>query len=810
MGSWLGDLRYAVRVLLLKPAFTAITVATLALGIGANTAIFSVVNGVLLQPLSYPDSERLVYFRWNTQSGTLNAASATKFLFWREHSQAFEEVAAYDIHPSGFNLIGGTEPEHVPGMRVSEGFFRALGVEPALGRSFTPEEGLPGGPQVAVLSHSLWQRNFGGDPDLIGRNLTINNESYTIVGILPAGFQFTPTADVWTPLQVATDPEEKANLYSMIGRLKQGTSPELARTEMDRVFEEFRKEFPALVSEESGGSLNPYRDWLVGDLRPSLLALFGAVGFVLLISCANVANLLLARSSARAGEMAIRVSLGAGRLDLLRQLIFENVLLALAGGTIGMLIAGWCVSALLAMNPEKLPRAGDIRVGIRETFFAFSISLVIGLLLAVVPALRAMRANIKDRLQSSGRPGAGLHRSRIGRVLIVSEIAFSLVLLVTAALLIESFLRLRAVKLGFDPENVLTFKMPLTSERYQTTTSVWDFTQQVLRRIEAVPGVTATATATSLPMETGLNIPIHIEGRSEDEDATVEYRAISPDYFRTLSIPLTRGRGFAPTDAQNSNRVVIINEAMARLYWSDRNPLVDRLWIAKGVGGPIADREREIIGVVSDIRELGLESPPTPTIFVPQSQVPDGLTALINLNFQMAVVVRTTAPDNLLPAIRPLVIDVDPQQPVAKVRLMREVVGGTLARQKFNTVVMTIFAGIATLLTALGIYGVLSYQVSQRAHEIGLRMALGAQQHQVLGLIVGQGMILTAVGIAAGVAMGLALTRFISSLIFGVSVTNPATFALVALLLIVVALLASYIPARRATKGDPMMALRSE
>jgi putative ABC transport system permease protein len=803
MNTFFQDLRYGARMLAKRPGFTVIAVLTLALGIGANTAIFSVVNAVLLRPLPYPHPERLAQCYWQWPRGESEAVTAAEYTFWKERSRTFEEAAGYSGTSSGFNLAGGAEPIRVRGVPVSESFLRVLGAGVALGRGFSPEEDRPDGPRVAVISDGLWRRYFGADPAVIGRQVQLNGGSCDIIGVLPRDFQFGTAVDLLVPLQLKVNPKDQGHNTNMIARLKPGVTITEAQAEMDQLLPEFRGEFPGHIgATERGIKLVSYQRHVVGDVSKVLLLLFGAVGFVLLIACANVANLLLARSVGRNGEMAIRVALGARRGRLIRQLMTENLVLALTGGLSGMIVAMWSLPALVAMSPQGLPRLGEVGMDRYAVLFAVLASVVTCLLFGIAPALRAARVDINEALKSSsGRQGTGWLDSRMRGLLIVGEVALAVVLLTGAALLIESFVKLRGVQIGFDPDNLTAMQLSLASDRYQSTAEVWSFEQQALEKISALPGVTSAATVPGLPMERGLNYFITIEGRAEKTGRSVECRAISPEYFRTLGIRMLRGRDFTPADARESAQVLVINESLARLYWPDGDPIGAQISLQGG---------RQIVGVVSDIREKGLDSPAEPTVYVPAPQVPDGLTVAMNRWFLISWLVRTAGPVDLSAALRDIVRELDPQMPIANVRPMTEVIGASISSQHFVMLLMGSFAGLALILTAVGIYGVLSYHVSQRTHEIGIRMALGARTGDVLGLVLRQGMTLTLIGVAVGLAAAFALTRLMSSLLYGVSATDPLAFALTSLILTGVALGACFVPARRATKVDPMVALRYE
>ncbi len=803
METLFKDLRYGTRMLMKRPGFTAIAVLTLALGIGANTAIFSVVNAVLLRPLPYPQPERLVQCYWQWTKGETESISATEYTFWKEHSQSFESAGGFSGTSSGFNLAGGAEPLRVQGIPVSENFLQVLGISPALGRGFSPEEDRPNGPRVAIISDGLWRSYFGADPSVIGRQVELNGGSCDIVGVLPRGFQFGTPVDLLVPLQLEVNPRDQGHNTSMIARLKPGVTLDQGQAEMDQLLPEFRTEYPKHIGpNERGIKLVPYKQHVIGDVSQVLFLLFGAVGFVMLIACANVANLLLARSVARNGEMAIRVALGARRGRLIRQLMTENLLLALTGGVCGMLIALWLLPALVAMSPEGLPRMSEVGMDNQAVLFAILASVATCLLFGMMPALRAARVDINQSLKATtGRQGTRGFDARLRGLLIVGEVALAVVLLTGAALLIKSFVKLSGVELGFDPNNLTTMQLSLASDRYRSSADVWNFEHHVLEEISALPGVTSAATVPALPMERALNSFIAPVGGDEKSGRSVECRPISPDYFRTLGIPLRRGRAFTAADTRGAAPVVIINERLAHLFWPDADPLGEQI---------LFNGKWQVIAVASDIREKGLNQPVLPTFYVPAPQMPDGLTVATHHWFLASWIVRTNGPVDLSAALRNIVRGLDPQMPVAKIRPMTEVISASISYQHFLMMLMGLFAGLALTLTAIGIYGVLSYHVSQRTHEIGIRMALGAQSSDVLGLVLRQGLTLTLIGLAVGLAAAFALTRLMESLLFGVTTTDPLAFILTSVILTGVALGACFVPARRATKVDPMIALRYE
>ncbi len=812
MGTLRQDLRYALRVLVRSPGFTAVAVLALALGIGANSAIFTIVNSVLLRPLPYPESERLLLAVRKYPRGHTATISIPKFDYWRRHNRVFENLTVFDVVGAGYNLSDGGEPERLRGVRVSAEFFQVVGVSPALGRGFLAEDDRPGNPHVVVINHGLWKRRFGGEAGVIGKTLTLGGEGYTVVGVMPAGFQFYPEADIWTPLQPVVKSTDVSNYLICLGRLKPGMTRERAELEMQGVARQLRQDNPRLMGETESIGLNSLHEELVGDVRPALLVLLGAVGCVLLIACANVANLLLARAAARNKEIAIRVALGAGRFRLIRQLLTESALLALAGGGVGLLLGFWGLKLLLASSPAKIPMV-VIGMDVRVLGFTLAVALLTGVLFGLAPALNASRPDLNETLkEGTSRSTVGLGRRRLRGLLVVGEIALALVLVVGAALLIESFVRLRNVHPGFDPRNVVTMQMSLTGPKYADTARVDGFYRQVLQRVETLPGVEAAATVTNLPFEQGPDMPFNIEGRADtDDNPGAQWRAITPDYFRVMKIPLLRGRYFTLGDTGQSAPVIIINQALARRFWGDKDPIGQRITVGRVMGKELAESPRQIVGVVGDVKEFSLDKPAPLAMFVPASQVLPSVNALLNRLLPTTWVVRTAGePLSVANSVKREILAVDRQQPVANIRTMEQVFSESIARQSFNMLLLGVFAGLALLLAAVGIYGVMAYSVSQRTHEIGIRIALGAGRGEVARMVVGQGMVLALSGVLIGLAAAFGLTRLLASLLFGVRPTEPSTFVGVSVLLAAVALVASYIPARRAMKVDPMVALRYE
>ncbi|MGH9839009.1 MAG: ABC transporter permease [Blastocatellia bacterium] len=800
------DLRYGARMLMRSPGFTVVAALSLALGIGANTAVFTVVNAVLLRQLPYPQAERIMAVGAQFRTVPLNAVDDPRFVFWREHQQSFEALGAH-LGGGGVNLSGDGVPELVPGQRVSVDFFRVLGVQPALGRGFSAEEDRNGGAQVVVISDALWQRRYGGDDKLLGKTLTLNGRSHTLIGVLPPGVRFFNT-DVYTPLSPGTSGNRGFNL-EVLGRLKPGVTPAQALAEMKLVGEQLRAAQPNLMRNQESVNVQPFRDNLTTDAKPLLLILFGAVSFVLLIACANVANLQLTQAAARRREIAVRLALGAGWRRVARQLLTEGVLLALAGAALGLLLAVWGTSLLTQLMPAGLlPRSEEIGFDARVLVFTLLAAVVTGLLFALAPAWQAARVDVNAVLkESAGRGAAGAGGNRLRGALVVAEVALALILLAGATLLARTFVNLNRVAPGFNPSHVLTFQMNLTGERYQTVASVEDFLQRTFEKLRALPGVAMVAVTNTLPLDAQYNFPFELESKPGQISA-VQYRTITPAYFQAMDIGLKAGRVITANDTATAERVVVVNEAFVKQYLADSaNPLGQRLLIGKMFG---FDQPYRIVGVVADAKQFDLQSAAPSCVFVPVLQLANA-EGKFRGERGLKFVLRTAGePLQLSAAARQVMLEIELNLSVTRLRSMEQIVARSTAQERFNMLLLGVFAALGLLLAAIGIYGVMSYGVAQRAHEIGLRMALGAQRRDVLRLMLKHGLALTLAGLALGVAGALALTRLMKSYLFGVSAADPLTFGLVALLLATVALLACWIPARRATKVDPMIALRCD
>ncbi|HYY58666.1 MAG TPA: ABC transporter permease [Pyrinomonadaceae bacterium] len=798
------DLSFGLRMLLRKPAFTAMTILALALGIGANTAVFSVVNAILLRPLPYKDSDSLVLLREKSRQLPEASVSFPNFLDWKERNQVFEQMAIF--RDQSYNLTGPDESERISASEVSAGLFPVLGVEPILGRAFLPEDDKPGANPVAIISHGLWQRRFGADRGLVERALTLDGKSFIVVGVMPPGFDFPQKIDLWIPVGLSADKIMKREShpgFTAIARLRPGIGLERARTDMQLIARQLGEQYPATNKEADVLVFSLY-ERTFQDIRPTLLILLGAAGFVLLIACANMANLMLAQAAARHKEIAIRLALGATRLRLIRQLLTESMLLAVAGGVLGLMLVFWSIDLIVAALPENIPRMKEVSVDGRVLSFTLLVSLLTGIVFGLAPAIRASRPNLNESLkEGGGRAGGDFRRHRVHRFLVVSEMALALMLLIGAGLMIGSFLSLQKVDPGLNPRDVLTMQVSLPQPKYSEGRLQTAFFRQVLERIETLPGVEATGLVTPLPLGgEGFSLSFTVEGQpaaSPGDQPSADCAMINPHYFRSMGIPILKGRPFTDRDEKEAPGVVIIDETLAAQFWPNEDPLGKRLKL----GGPDSKSPwLSIVGVGGHVKNNGLDAPSRMELYLPYSQKP---------YFYMTLLVRTTSDHNSMAAgMRNAVRAVDQDQSVYNVRSMENILADSIAPRRVSMFLLTIFAAVALILAAIGIYGVMSYSVAQRTREIGIRMALGAQRADVLKLVLRQGMVPALLGILIGLAAAFVLTRLMSSLLYGVSATDPAIFAATTMLLASVALVACYIPARRATKVDPMVALRHE
>jgi putative ABC transport system permease protein len=834
MRAIIQDLRYGLRLVLKRPGFTFVAVITLALGIGANTAIFSVVDAVLLRPLPYPQAERLV-FVWSTMIGQgvpVAGSSMPDYREWRDRSDTLEGLGGF--YYGDFNLASsGAGPERVEGALITANLFDVLQVSPALGRSFTAGEDQYGRHHVVLLSYGLWQRRFSGDPGIVGRELKIGGEGYTVVGVMPKGMPFfdnLPEVELWRPIAFAPGDNldtRNNHFVTLVGRLKAGVTSAQAQDEMSAIARQIEEAHPE--NKGVGARVSLVQEQLTDDSRTALLVLLGAVAFVLLVACVNVANLMLARAAAREREMAIRASLGASRWRLVGQMVVECLPFSLMGAGLGVLLALWGIDLLSALLPSSLPRYNPIGVNGHVLGFTLAAALLTVLLAGLLPALQTARADVQAALNEGGRSGTGgVRQGRLRRLLVVAEVALALVLLVGAGLMVRSFIKLRRVDVGFGVRNVLTFSLSLPDAKYPVPTSANDprnpaslaFYDQLLARLEALPGVRAATAATLLPLGagSGWGKNMSIEGRpapdSLDQVPVVRFALISPDYFSTFGISVRDGRAFTTHDDENAQPVAIINETLARRFFAGEDPVGKTIWMGPPEHLLPPDQQtpdnrfvrRLIVGVVADVKGGSLNLPTPPLVYAPLHQF--RREGYVNT---LALAVQTEGrPDGMAEAIREQVHALDADQPVSNLRNIDQLLDRALSAAKFSLFLLSLFAGVGLLLAGVGIYGVMSYAVTQRTHELGIRMALGARPADVLGMVIRQGMVLVAAGVAAGVAGAWALTRLMTSLLFGVSATDVLTFAVVALLLGGVALVACYLPARRATRVDPMVALRCE
>jgi predicted permease len=812
------DLKHSLRAFAGSPGFTLAAVAALALGIGANTAIFSVVNAVLLKPVPFPDPDRFVYLMNTSPQGSGPGASPAKFAHWSQQTSVLQDVSAFRM--GIVNYTGAGTPEQLRNGQVSADYFRLAGIPVSLGRTFTREEDLPNGPHVVILSQGLWKRRFGSDPAVIGRTMQLSGDPYVIIGVMnetPKARVLEPNPEVWTSFQLDPNTADQGHFFQALARLKPGVTIEQANARLKIAAEEFNRRFPNALQPGQSFGVARFQDVLVRDVRSSLMTLVVAVTFVLLIACANVANLLLVRATARKREMAMRAALGAGRGRIVRQLLTESIMLSLAGGALGLALGIVGIRALLSINTAGLPLVGidGSAVGIdwRVVLFTLLVSIGTGVVFGLIPALHASRQDLVTSLkESAGRSGTGFRQNKARSILVVAEVALALILLVGSALLIRTTLALRAVNPGFDPDNVLTMRMSLSGPRFMKSQTVNLLFREGIDRLLALPGVESASATCCIPLEGGYGLPFTIAGRPLDKSpfhGGGGWQPISAGYFDVFKIAVKRGRAFTDRDDASGPPVVIINERMAKQFWQDKDPLHERIRIGAGVMHELADEPtREIIGVVADLRDGGLNNDPGPRMYVPNGQVTDELNAL-NLRISpVAWIVRTRVqPYSLSSPIQEQLRQVT-GLPVSDVRSMDDVVSRSISRQRFNMTLMTVFGGAALALAAIGIYGLMAYSVAQRTQEIGIRLALGADGQRVRNMVVLQGVRLAAVGVVIGLGSAFGLARLVASLLFGVKAWDPAVFVSVPIVLALVALAAVWLPALRASRVDPIVALR--
>ncbi len=816
MGTLKRDIQLALRMLARNPGFTLAALAALALGIGANSAIFTVVDGVLLKPLSYPDAGRIVEFGERSSTIADFLSNVPDLHEYRRQTNVFQEVAAYDMSGPGFNLTGD-RPEQIQGIHVTEGYFRLFGAPVILGRTFTPQEDAPNGGRVVVLSYAMWQNRFAGDPGVIGKSLSLGNEPYTIIGVIGKRFVADPAADIWIPFQFPPVSNDMNNYFHVAGLLRPGVTMDQAQAQLKLAAVEFRREFPE-TDPHIEFHIQPLRDSIVGSARQSLLVMLGAVSLVLLIACSNVANLLLVRATARKREFAIRSALGAGRGQIVRQLLTESVLLSVAGGILGLTLGFAGVRGLLAISPTDLPRIGEdgaaLHIDVRVLAYTLGISFATGILFGLVPAWSASRANPNSALkESASRSGTGLRQGRMRSILVITEVSLALILLVGSALLIRTLVALHGVGPGFRTDNILTMEMSLNGPRYQKTAGVTQLSRDGRDRLNALPGVELAAAAYWLPIHVGDGLPFQIVGRETDKDHMYGSRwmSVSPGYLQLFGIPVLRGRDFNENDSASAPTVALVNETLAKLYWPNGDAVGHQIAISKGLGPGLNETTPTIVGIVADSHNAGLDRPADPLVMMPIAQVTDAYTiSYSNVQPLLWVVRMRGDPHSAIGQIAEQLRLASGGFPVAHVRTMDEVMGSSTARQRFNMLLLTIFGAVALALAAIGVYGLMAYSVAQRNQEIGIRMALGADRPAIRRLVVWSGMRLAIAGIAVGVVAAFALTRLMATFLFEVHPWDPVAFVAAPLILAVVSLAAAWVPGMRASRIDPVKALHGE
>src|SRR5215213_7107990 len=799
MHNFLQDLRYAVRMMAKRPGFTLIAALTLALGIGANTAIFSAVNAVLLKPLPFPESEQLVDLSETFKPDGFGSVSVPYYEDWKNQNTVFTGMSAYSF--TSFNLEGGDTPQRIPGIRVSANYFDVLGAKPALGRAFLPGEDVAGQQNIVVIGDDLWRRNFAADPNIVNQSIAVNGQKYTVVGVMPRELSsLYRTVQMWSPLVFPE--QDRVNRgdhkYLVIGRLKSGVNVAQAREQMNGIAQRLEEQY----KNGRGIRVMQIEELWVANVRSALLMMMVAVGFVLLIACTNVANLLLARATVRRREIGIRIALGAGRGRLIQQFLTEGLLLSLIGGAMGIALAWWSMGALGKIAFPFLPRSQEIRIDSRVLLFTLAVSILTSVVFGLIPSLQAGKTDVQETLKEGGNTmSAGSVGGWLRPILVVVEVAAAVVLLIGAGLMIRSILRIREVESGLKPQNLLTAKLSLPREKYPDAEAAIRFHQQMLERVSTLPGVESAGLISHLPIEErGFNGNISVEGKTypPNESPLVEFRVVNAEYFKASGIPLLRGRLFSKEEHDDTQPVVVINDAMAKQIWPGEDPIGKRVF---------DDTKATVIGVVGDVKNYGLLRKPAPEMYAPYAVKnfwPD-------MRWNMRLLVRSTLDNaSIASAVRREVQAVDPGQPIYAVQTMNLVIENTVRDKSLNTTLLTVFAGVSLLLAVIGVYGVMSYTVAQHTREIGIRMALGAQPGTIVRLIVGRGLVLVSVGAVIGVLASFGLTRFIENMLFGVTPTDPLTFVMIVSLLGLVALLACLIPAQRAMRVDPIVVLRHQ
>jgi putative ABC transport system permease protein len=818
MESFLQDLKQSIRMFLNSPGFTLTAVLALALGVGANTAIFSLINTVLLKPVNFPDPERIVIFMNVSPQGSGFGASPVKFNFFRSQTDIFQNVSAWTFGVA--NYKAGDLPEQIQETQASADFFSLYGATTVYGRTYTQDEDRPGGRNVAVLAYGFWQRRFAADPNVIGKTITLSGTPHEVIGVVGPSLKIEvdQPPDVYVPFRIDPYSTNQGNYFQVAGRLRPGVTLASANEQLRAATEGFRKNYPNSLGPQGTFGVQPLQEVLVSGVRTLLWVLLGAVGFVLLIACANVANLLLARATGRKREIAIRAAMGAGRGRIVRQLLTESVVLSITGGVLGLFLGFAGIRGILSLNPGNIPRVGPqgnaVSMDLRVVLFTLGLSVATGILFGLFPALQASRTDLSSTIkESTGRGGTSFRHNKARSLLVVTETALALILLIGSALLLRTFAALRAVNPGFDSHNVLTLRMSLNEPRFTKTAAVDQLLRQGIERLKSLPGVENAGATCCVPLEGGIGLPFIIVGRPLEgaSHGGGRYMITTPGYLDVFKIPLLRGRTFTDQDGVGSPPAVIINQAMAKRFWPQGDPLADRLVIGRSLGPAFNDSPRQIIGIVGDLRDNGLNNDPGPTMYVPQAQISENMNAGVLSLSPLAWVVRTRVePHSLSTAIQKELSDVSGGLALAPIRTMDEIVSRSTANTDFNTLVLTIFACTALMLAAIGIYGLMAYSVEQRTQEIGIRLALGAESGSVRNMVILQGMRLALIGVVIGVGSAFGLTKLIASLLYGVKARDPLVFIGIPVLLSVVAFLAVWLPARRATRVSPVDALRSE
>ena len=809
------DVRFGMRFLSKTPGFALIAILLIGVAIGVNTAVFSVIDTVLLKPLTYPNPQELVQLRNTSPQGSFAGANIPKFSLWHEQTSIFNQVAAYDFGGAGLNITGGDHPQQVQGMHVSADFFAMFGAPLVAGRTFTAAEDSPHGGNVAVLSYGLWKNRYAANPDVVGSTIQLDGEAYQIVGVVGRNFITETPADLWVPFQFDMNSQDMAHYFTVSARLQPGVTIQQANAQLRLAADQYRRLHGAdSLPPGAGFGVVSLQESMIGDMRSPLMVLLGAVGFVLLIACANVANLLLARAAARKREFATRAALGAGRAQLIRQILVESLGLSFSGGLLGLVLGFLGVRVLLSINPGNIPRIGEdgsgVTLDVNVLLFTFAISLLTGVLFGLVPAFTAARRNLVSSLNENGsRSGMGVRSGKLRSVLVVGEMALTVVLVIGAGLLIRTFLKLQSVDPGFAMHNVISMSMSVSGSRFQKTAPVAQVVREGTERLLAIPGVVDVGVSNCLPMAGGFGMSFDVVGRPKGDPSGAGFYSTSWGYFNALKIPVLRGRVFTKEDDARAPGVVVINQAMARHYWPKSDPLKDKIVIGAGAGPAFAEGPRQVIGVVGDTHDGGPSREPFPMMFIPLAQMPDLETALNSRVAPLWWMVRTQVnPKTLVDSMTASLREASGGLPVAHIRTMEEIEARNIARQRFDMLLLTVFGSAALLMAAIGIYGVLSYSVQQRTQELGVRMALGAQASNLRNMVIREGMALTLIGVLLGGLGALWLSQFLKSFLFGVTSLDPVAFFATPLLLIVVALISVWGPAVRATHVDPMSALR--